>query len=483
MSSVPDGLAHRHELFRHRRVHRTGRVELLLGGAHLHRDRRQLDHLARFRCDDMAAQNPPRRLRHDKLHQHLLVAAGKGRAHRAEGRDIDLDRLDLARGLFAQATGAELGPGEDGRGDQLVVGPARRGAEDGVGEGMALADRDRGQGDAVGDVAHGIDRGHVRLRPVVDRHGAVRGERHPRLGQTQPRGVRHPAGGVKHGIEGLAAAVAAGDHKARRGLLDALHDKPGVDRDAARRHLLDDQVAAFGVEAAQQRRAVPQRHPGAQPLEDAGEFAGDIAAADDQDALRQRLHLEDLVRGHHVLAAVEFGHEGGAAGGDQNVLGADHLAICKAHLMGRGDGGALIEDGDAGARLAAAIDRLEPVELGIEPGAEAGPVEGAELGLPAIGARLFHRRRHRGGKDHQLLRHAAADHAGAAHPVFLGQRHLRAMLARCDPRRAHPARTAADHEEVVVEAHLSPFRFLPHRGTVAQDLAARAPRGKPRGAD
>src|SRR3546814_13380480 len=62
--------------------------------------------------------------------------------------------------------------------------------------------------------------------------------------------------------------------------------------------------------------------------------------------------------------------------------------------------------------------------------------------------------------DQQLLRHAAADHAGAAVTVFLGHRDARAM-ARGDPAGAHAARSATDHEEVeVILAHRGPV--LPH---------------------
>ena len=54
-----------------------------------------------------------------------------------------------------------------------------------------------------------------------------------------------------------------------------------------------------------------------------------------------------------------------------------------------------------------------------------------------------------GAVDEHLLGHAAADHAGAADPVFLGHRHARAVRRRY-PARAHPARTGTDGDEVVI---------------------------------
>src|ERR1700729_905719 len=49
-----------------------------------------------------------------------------------------------------------------------------------------------------------------------------------------------------------------------------------------------------------------------------------------------------------------------------------------------------------------------------------------------------------------LFRHAAADHAGAAHAVFFGDHDPCAITGR-DPRRAHPARTASDDKKIDVE--------------------------------
>src|SRR3990172_12544687 len=70
----------------------------------------------------------------------------------------------------------------------------------------------------------------------------------------------------------------------------------------------------------------------------------------------------------------------------------------------------------------------------------AGPAEPFCVGeLAAIAAAI----------DEQLLRHAAADHAGAADAILLGDADARAELGR-QPRRADPARARADDEQVVV---------------------------------
>src|SRR5687767_7724528 len=59
-----------------------------------------------------------------------------------------------------------------------------------------------------------------------------------------------------------------------------------------------------------------------------------------------------------------------------------------------------------------------------------------------------------GAVNEQLFGHAAADDAGAADPVLLGDRDLGVMRCR-NPRRAHAARSRAYHEQVEI-GHQTP---------------------------
>src|SRR3981081_909610 len=64
------------------------------------------------------------------------------------------------------------------------------------------------------------------------------------------------------------------------------------------------------------------------------------------------------------------------------------------------------------------------------------------------------------GIKQKFLWHAAADHAGAAHPVFFGDQDPRAMTGG-DPGGANPARTSSDDEQIDVElSHGHPARML-----------------------
>src|SRR3546814_10021619 len=62
-------------------------------------------------------------------------------------------------------------------------------------------------------------------------------------------------------------------------------------------------------------------------VEDARELIGDIAAARDDDALRQLVEMKDLVRGDRMFAAREFGDIRPAAGRDQYALGGDFRSV------------------------------------------------------------------------------------------------------------------------------------------------------------
>ena len=57
------------------------------------------------------------------------------------------------------------------------------------------------------------------------------------------------------------------------------------------------------------------------------------------------------------------------------------------------------------------------------------------------------------GIDHELFRHAAADHASSADAEFLRDHDLGAM-GRRDPGGAHAARSRTDHEKIdIVTGH------------------------------
>ena len=68
------------------------------------------------------------------------------------------------------------------------------------------------------------------------------------------------------------------------------------------------------------------------------------------------------------------------------------------------------------------------------------------------------------GIDEQLLRHAAAYYASAAHAIFFGKHDPGAIIG-CDPRSANAARATADDKEVdVVKSAMAASALPAFRG-------------------
>ena len=148
-------------------------IELLLGGAALHRDRDALDDLRGVGSDHVAAEHPVGRPVDDQLHHRALLAAGERVLHRPEARAIDVDRADLdARLGLGQADRRDRRLAEDGGRHVGRVELRRIVVEQRLGQGPRLGDRHRRQVQAVGDVADRVDRRDRGLGPFVDRDRA-----------------------------------------------------------------------------------------------------------------------------------------------------------------------------------------------------------------------------------------------------------------------------------------------------------------------
>ena len=149
---------------------------------------------------------------------------------------------------------------------------------------------------------------------------------------------------------------------------------------------------------------------------------------------------------------------GRAAGGDQDVFRRDGLAGREPQRVGILEHRAGLDDARAGFLDIGGVDALEPGDLLVLVGDQRRPVERHRRNGPAEARGVLDLVVDVRADHEQLFRHAAADHAGAAHPVLFGDHHPRAM-AGGDPGGAHPARTSSDHEQIDVElSHVSPDR-------------------------
>ena len=238
-------------------------------------------------------------------------------------------------------------------------------------------------------------------------------------------------------------------------------------------------AAQVHVEAGEDlAAAIDQRGLDTQAVEDVGELDGDIAAAGDGDRLRQFGKVESLVGGDRVLVAGQGGmRRWAAAGGDEDRGGADLLAgRFDPHRVLSGQRGAALDDLGPGIVEALAVETLEARDLAILVGDELRPVERGIVHSPAISGRILKMLGKLRGVDVELLRHAAADDAGAAEPEFLGDRHALAE-AGGKPPRPHAAGTAADDKQVVIEfAHVAPCPFHRLRARVMRSRRKRKAR-------
>ena len=211
---------------------------------------------------------------------------------------------------------------------------------------------------------------------------------------------------------------------------------------------------------------VDQGHMAAELVKDAGELVSDIAAADDDDPLGQRGKVKHLVRADSMLRTLDRRHDRGCAGGNEDLLGGHFLAACKADRVRSRQLCPLMENRHIVICERLGVRALDTADLGEHVVAEHRPVEPLLRNVPT---------EHRGildilgevrAVDEQFLGHAAADHAGAANLVLLGDRHASA-ISRSDARRAHAARAGADHEQVKIRHSISPMTRISAHGRAA----------------
>ncbi len=350
------------ELLRRGRMHRHGGVEVGLRGAHLDRNGEKLRHLAGARPEHMRAEHDVGVGIDDELHQHAVGAAGQRALQRAEGGLVDVEVAHAARGPSSSVspTVPISGCENTAVATFVVVRLGRAVAEDGVDEAHRLVDGDRRQ----------LQCGRSRRRsPRCGRRSSANSRRPGSRPSCRARRRRSPSPSPS-----TFGSAADGEHDLV-GLLDLRRStdaRAGVRRAASRSSrkispqrmrmprfvaLRVEQPAQIHVEARQHlAAAIDDRRVDAEAGENAGELDRDIAAAADQDLLRQLLQVERLVGGDAVLVAFERGvRVGPSAGGDQDVLGGDDAAArARAGCGGRrrASRGVSISSAPALARLA-----------------------------------------------------------------------------------------------------------------------------------
>lgn len=307
---------------------------------------------------------------------------------------------------------------------------------------------------ATDHVAKGENRRLAGLVVLVDLDETFVGQLHSGVLQAEVVQHRPPSGGVEHAVRLQYPAVLEGRGQAAIGLLV---DTGDVAVELQVEPLLAQFVAQVlthaAVEAAQEQVAtVEQGGLGAQAVEDRGELYGDVAAADHQHAARQALEEERLVGGDRVFLARNLRHLRPAAGGDENVPGAEALAV---HLdaVRVEQAGVAFEKGHPAVHQQVAIDAVEAVDLAVLVADQGRPVEARLAGAPAIGPGLFEVFAVVRAVDQQLLRYATDVDAGAAQVAALRHRDA-GTEAGGETGGADAPGAGADDEQIEIERHV-----------------------------
>ncbi|ABA48398.1 hypothetical protein BURPS1710b_0499 [Burkholderia pseudomallei 1710b] len=429
-------------------------VELRLRRARPDRDRDALDDLRRVAPDHVRADDALAVARDDELHERLFVAAGQRVPQRAERRLVDVERAELgARLRLGEPDRRDLRLAEHRGRNVAMIGGDPLAAEQVRREQHAVARRDGRQLRARGDVADRVDRRHRRRRIGVDFDRAVRVARDPDRLEPEPVAIRDAPRRIQHRVVRPVRALGEPERQPAVGAaLDRLDRRARMDGDTLLRHLAMQRVPHVVVEAAQDLlAAIEQVDIDAEPVEDARELDRDVAAADDRDPLRQLGQLERLARRDRVLDAGNRRQHRPRACRDGDVPGGDTPAR-DVDRMRADERRAPRMDLDARLVQQIDVDTAQARDLAVLRLDERRPRKQADVEGPAIARGVLDIVAVMRRVDEQLFRDAAAQHAGAADALFLGDADARAV-GRRDAAQAHAARARADDKEIVVEFH------------------------------
>ena len=273
---------------------------------------------------------------------------------------------------------------------------------------------------------------------LVGAHGASAGELHAGRFQVEAGHVWAAAGGHEHGVGRQALLGPVHRHRHERlvrPVVDAPHVRPADHADAARLEAGQHGRGYLGILARQELLAVlHDRDLGAEVRIQRGELYAYVAAADDDQALGQRAHVEQRLAHVHARAvdAGDGRHERAGARVHEHLRGLDGLphAVRPLHLQ--------VRRVNKGCR---AVHHLHVRQVGqlmvVLAAQQAGHavllVDGRRIARGALVERAALSRRERRGVHERLRGDAGHVDAGAAVPLrrLLNQRH---RLARCGER-------------------------------------------------
>ena len=307
----------------------------------------------------------------EEFEEALLVADDEAAAVLSvEGAADDIGDFFLAEGFLAFAGAGALGDGVDAeREDAGEVGFVFE--VEGVAHGdAALLHGGGGEGREADDIAGGVDVGEGGLEVFVDFEESAFVGFDADGFESEGGGVALATGGGEDGVEGMGAAVLedGGEFFAGGEGLDFVGE---AEVDAHPSHGGLEGEGDFGIEESEQAFAsIDEQDLDAERGEDAGVFAADDAAADDEHFFGEfgdgenGIGLEEA----GVVPGVVGGMVGASAGGDEEFCGGGGAG----GAVGAGD-----EDGVGIEERAGALQDLDAVAVHVF--ADAFALEGADI--------------------------------------------------------------------------------------------------------
>jgi hypothetical protein len=374
-------------------------VKVGLGGAHLDGNAEALQHLAAALSHDVQADDLLLGASDDKLvvGGALILRLHHGVVHGREARLVYLDIVATVTldGLgLRQADAANLGMGEDDRGNVVVADLGRRElrrAEQALGQTTAGGNGDGRQLDLASDVAKGVDIVDAAVLELVDLDVATVVELDASLLQSDASRLRRAAHGPDELVDARdgrlgAALVLVGDGELA---VSVLFDASGlallVQVDAEALVLLGDTLLDHGVEVAQEGLVADEQVGfSAEGVEHAGKLDGDVAGADNGNLLGLDVNVEEAIAVDAVLSAGNGRRRRGlAADGDENLLGVDEdlgaVVLGDLDLILGQEAAPAVDVLDLIVVQIALVDAVEALDVGIALVLERGPVEGSRL--------------------------------------------------------------------------------------------------------
>src|SRR6056297_1276429 len=427
-------------------------VKIGFGQTCTHANSETLDHFSRLGSHDMEAEHAVGFAVHQNLHQCFLFSPAQRVLHRRELRTENPNRGALvASFLFGQANARRGWLAED-RGRYVgMIDRTIHAAELRVGKCMTFHQRHRRERDPVGHVADGIDTVYRSSIVLVDRDQALGPGCDFGILQSELPGVGVPSGSEQNNIE-LARSPVGKIHMALAVI--GFGNLSGVvvvmELDAPAQHARFNHAPDVTVEVAQNSFApVVEHYLRAETAEYAREFHRDVAAADDQHALRKLGQIECIIGNDAKLCTGNVESMGSSADRDQDPLGTD-AAFADQHGVFVEQRAATRIHFHAGVRQQLAVNTFQPCDLALLGRHHVSPAEAGLAYAPTVAGRVLEGFAELAGEHEQLLWYASADDAGAAQSGFLAQADTGAVAGR-NPRRPNTTGSTSDHEKIIVK--------------------------------